>query len=254
MKTSKLAAYLLALLILSPLVEYQAHAQQSSMVQRAQEVHEEGIRLFREGWYREAAAAFARAEQLAPNPLNQYNQARCYQELGELETALRLIDQYLANSELTVEDRASAGQLRNQILAASRAAARPPSETQPAEPEPERFGREHRRQAGPWALLATGLGLLVLGGILDIVAFTQSDPDATARFESLNEYVMWRTRVRNIAIGGDVLVSVGAAAAVGGLIWLIVTRRRRSTFGTSRHPVSSTSTAEGMRLTMGFGL
>jgi hypothetical protein len=250
MKIPKMACCILTFMILSTLAEAPAQAERSGAVRRAQQVHEEGVRLFQEGRYREAVSAFEHAERLAPNPLNQYNQARCYQELGEHATALSSIDQYLATPELTAEDRVGAEQLRDELVEALRPAAPPPVEFS----YPQPVVREGSSLAGPWALFGTGLGLLVVGGVLDIVAFVRSDPDATVQFGTYGEYVDWRTRARNIAIGGDVLVSVGAAVAVAGLIWLIVARSRRSTDRASGHPMSFAAIRARMTLHMGFGL
>ena len=230
MKSLKRVCCFLSLPILALCIATPARAQETDVVQRAQELHDEGVRLFQEGQYRNAASSFAAAEELSSNPLNLYNQARCYQELGEYETALEWIDRYRSTPGLTAEDLAGANRLRQEIVATQRASNPPPEEPPQPQPQPQppvESSPIAESIAAPWAVLGSGLGLLVVGGVLDIVALTRSDP-AVEQFGSYTEYEDWRTSSRNIAIAGDVLVGVGAAMAVGGLIWLLVARSRRT--------------------------
>lgn len=80
---------------------------------------------------------------------------------------------------------------------------------------------------GPWVLLGAGLALALTGGVLDIVAYVGAGREADDSFGDQAEYDEWYDGVVNTAIAGDVLVGVGGAAAVAGLIWLLVTRSRR---------------------------
>jgi hypothetical protein len=100
----------------------------------------------------------------------------------------------------------------------------PVPERQPATSPPSHEGG---RLAGPWALLGSGLGMLLVGGILDVVAYVRSDPSTFDQLGSYAEYDDWATSSTNLAIAGDVLVFLGAAVAVGGLVWLLVARSRR---------------------------
>jgi hypothetical protein len=140
------------------------------------------------------------------------NLARCHQQLGDRQRALGYIDRYLAEPDLPPESRTRAEGIRQELLAAASG------------------GGGGGNLAGLWAVLGTGLALLVTGGVLDIVAYSRSstghgDDDP---FSTQDEYEDWRDGATNIAIAGDVLVAVGAAAAVAGLIWLLVARRSRS--------------------------
>jgi len=74
-------------------------------------------------------------------------------------------------------------------------------------------------------LLGTGLALAVTGGVLDIVAYTRAEEPQG--FDDFDEYQEWYDSVGDMALAGDVLVGVGAATFVGGLIWLLVNRRSR---------------------------
>ncbi len=76
-------------------------------------------------------------------------------------------------------------------------------------------------------VLGVGLALGLTGGVLDIVAYSSSL--RTERFSTNAEMDDWASSVQATALAGDVLVGVGAAVAVGGLIWLLLARRNRDT-------------------------
>ena len=87
--------------------------------------------------------------------------------------------------------------------------------------------------AGAWVLLGTGLALALTGGVLDIAAYVQAE-DAQG-FDDFGEYQDWYEFVGAAALAGDVLLGIGAATLVGGLIWLLVDRRsRRNGSGSAR--------------------
>lgn len=194
-----------------------ALAQQTDTVRQAQALHEQGAQLYQQGRYREAAQAFEQSERLLRNPLNHWNLMRSYEELHEYRSALRWADQYLANPDLSASDRAEAEQHRQQIQAAQGSG--------PSTPDSSPGGSS---LVGPWAVLGSGLALLLTGGVLDVVAYTRSGSDHSSEnlFASFTEYDDWRSGVRNLALAGDVLVGVGAATAVAGLVWLLLARRR----------------------------
>lgn len=197
-------------LILASLWSVPAQAEQGdAATQEASAHHERGIQLFQAGRYQEAAREFERAEELAHSRANLINLTRCYQEVGDTRRARRYLDRYLSEPNLPAESRARAEQIRQELQAS---------------------GGGGGSTAGPWALLGSGLALLLTGGIFDIVAYVRADTehDASNTFPSYDAYRDWRSGMRNMAIAGDVLVAVGAAAAIGGLIWLLVARRSSS--------------------------
>jgi hypothetical protein len=113
-----------------------ALAQDAVALQQAQTLRDLGARLFQEQRFREASLAYEEAERLEPHPLNHWNRARCYQELGEFQAALGALDQYEASPDLSTSDRAEAQQLRQRILAARAAASPPPPPPPPTPPPP----------------------------------------------------------------------------------------------------------------------
>ena len=188
----------------------QARAQaETPEMQQAAAHHNRGIELFRAGSHREAAAEFERAESIFHSRANLINLARCYQELGENRRALGYIDRYLQEPDLPPASRTRAEGIRTELQAA---------------------GDGGSGLGGPWAILGSGLALLVTGVILDIAVLSRSNTerDANDPFETYEDYDDWRQGSINLGIAGDVLVGVGAAAAVGGLIWLLVARRNNS--------------------------
>ena len=207
-----------AVLLILSLLPATALAQEA-VVPQAAELHERGIQLFQQGNYRDAIQAFEQAEQLAHSRTNIMNLARCHQELGEHEQALRYLDRYLQEPNLPQDARTRAEQMRQQLQQSGGGSL-----------------------TGPWALLGSGLGLLVVGGVLDIVAYVRSDPGIYNQLESVSEYDDWHDGTTNLAIAGDVLVGVGAAVAVAGLVWLLVARSRR---GSERASVPSLAVVVG---------
>ena len=73
-------------------------------------------------------------------------------------------------------------------------------------------------------LLGTGLAAALAGGGLYIAAFASWN--RTDSFNTMAELDDWESRYQTMALAGDILVGVGAAAAVGWLVWLLVSMRR----------------------------
>lgn len=234
-----------------------AAAQTPEELRRAAAVHAEGVRLFQAGDHAAAAAAFEQAEQLAPNPVNLYNRARCAQELGDTDAAISWLDRYLASPSLLADDRAEA-EARRAAIEASRNAAAPLLSPPPDEPvedgltpgpaadvatpqseQPVPLRPRTRRLAGPWAVLGVGLGTLAVGSGLYVAAFVTSAPPEQG-FDDVGDYDRWHDNAAYpLAVAGDVVTALGAATAVAGLIWLLVARSRRA------QPAPATAGAAG---------
>jgi tetratricopeptide (TPR) repeat protein len=228
-------------------------AEQMDTAHEAQVLHEQGVNAFQQERYLDAIQAFEAAERMSHNPNNLWNIMSCFERLGNLDAALVSLERYLSSPDLAPQDRETAAQRRVELEAARRAAeaqpadapapapepepVEPPEPAQPepepppaAEPEPpiEQPVAEGPSLAGPWAVLGTGLALALTGVILDVAAYVRADPEGQDTFTSLDEVDDWRTGAYNIALAGDVLVGVGAATAVAGLIWLLVARNRHA--------------------------
>ena len=70
-------------------------ADEAEDAQRAKDQVREGIRLYDEGHFEEALAAFREARALRPWPSHLYSIARCLMDLGRLPEALAVWDEYL---------------------------------------------------------------------------------------------------------------------------------------------------------------
>jgi tetratricopeptide (TPR) repeat protein len=81
-----------ALLALSLLLATPSHAQDAT----PEALFSEGVELFNAEQYREAVERFRQVFEIDPNPFMLFNIARCYHELGELETAAKYYDRSLA--------------------------------------------------------------------------------------------------------------------------------------------------------------
>jgi len=103
-------------------------------------------------------------------------------------------------------------------------------EERPSDERPRGVG------AGPWIVLGAGLAVALAGSVLEIVAFSEAEPPE--QFDSMSELNAWQGRVADLSTSGYVLIGVGSATLVAGLIWALV-RRSRSRAGSDssrRHP------------------
>lgn len=257
-----LAALLVsAVLGLTPWSAARAEQSEASPIEEAARHHQQGVDLFGRGEYEAAIEAFEHAQELSPSRANIWNITRCHEQLQQYEEALERLEQYLAEEALPQERRAAAMAYQAE-LNALRDTARPQetetavpveqAEDQPAEPEPaepEEVEPEEveappvasaaaeepppppppppprRSLVAPWATLGSGLALMVTAAVLDIVAFSSASRDPSEAFASVREYRDWQEGYENTALAGDILMGLGAAAAVGGLVWLLLWRR-----------------------------
>ncbi len=149
--------YPMALSLLAICASPVAFAESSNeLVNDASRHHEHGLELFQAENYEGAAMEFQRAQALSPTPANLINLARCYERLGQLEEAIRLINLYLNESSLSSERRERAYQLRRNLTDRLREIPQEPRE------------RRSFRRIAPWILMGSGAVLSVIGMVLDI--------------------------------------------------------------------------------------
>lgn len=187
--------------------------------------------------YAEAAADFRLAYEIRAEPDLMYNIARSYERALMRQEAIAAYDEFVALPGTTSEMRSRALEARNNLRAevAALRAGEPEPEPQPEpdpEPEPEPDVEAERvtepveppptsllRRAG-WALLGGGAGVIVAGAIFGGLAIRANNEfgDTTVR----SEQEELQDEVQRNALAADILVGVGAAAAVAGvlLVWL----------------------------------
>lgn len=116
--------------LVAPPIPGVAGASDAAAKEKARRWYEEGVALFREGRYAEAAERFQLAYNVDPAPNLLYNLARAHEEAGDRETAALFFQSYLDRYP-EADDRAEV----EQRIASLRAATPPAAEAKPA-PEP----------------------------------------------------------------------------------------------------------------------
>ncbi|MBX3275868.1 MAG: tetratricopeptide repeat protein [Sandaracinaceae bacterium] len=189
---------------------------------------------YRRGRFLDAATEFEAAYALSPRAELLYNIYIAYRDGGDLDSAARSLRRLLESDPLPrTLDREHLGarlealedQIRERRELEERAAAQPvpdePVEPEPAPPPPA-------PSAGPWgpgfAILAAGAGVAAIGAILGGVALSLYD-DVTARCEGTvcpADTEGDRATGQALTIATDVMLPVGLAAAVAGLVLAFV--------------------------------
>src|ERR1700722_12215688 len=77
-------------------------------LERARALDQQGVRAFREGRYNDAVRYFSEAFKLGGPSSELWNIARSYVKLDQPEAATHELERYLAQSDLSAEDRAGA--------------------------------------------------------------------------------------------------------------------------------------------------
>jgi hypothetical protein len=129
------------------------------------------------------------------------------------------------SADATVSLRAGAHQVVTLALASQQPPAVEPEQApRPSSEEPTTPVERQRWTGGPWVVFGVGAGIALTGVALWAAAYAGSQRED--RFDSVEDYDHWQYRVYDLAFAGDILVGVGAAAAVAGLIWLTIDRIR----------------------------
>jgi serine/threonine protein kinase len=237
-----LSAALALALALSPLTAATPAFAQSDTDARARELFENGARLYDEGLYNEAIAAWRAAYQLSPDKaLLLYNMANAYERLGRYQEALDNLNRYRAvapsEERETLERRMRAIERRIEELK-ERASSAP-------EGDPLLDASQSRMTvstsststagtgAGPHpagiALIAGGGVGLAVGGVLGGLALQQR---ASARALCIDvasggtlcpsEAKAHIDQDRSLSLGGDIAMIAGGVALGAGVIILVV--------------------------------
>jgi len=74
----------------------------------ARELDQQGVKAFAEGRYGDAVVLFRASRALGGPPSETWNVARCLERIDDAEGASRVIDEYLAASDLSPQDRTEA--------------------------------------------------------------------------------------------------------------------------------------------------
>jgi tetratricopeptide (TPR) repeat protein len=193
---------------------------------------------FEEGRFDAALKYFEASYELSGKPALLYNIGQCHDRLRQDEAAIASFERYLneepeSDHRSAVEARLRA--LRNAVAARSQAArATLPSPTvqqDAAAPHnaPHHPSRSNTGRIGSISLLSAGLGLSLTGAVLMALGQGHANDVEHARvgvsYRSLKDD---RDVAERQWMAGEFLVSIGCAAGVSGLVWLLVDVARAS--------------------------
>jgi len=196
---------------------------------------------YSEGRYESARDYFQRAFDMSGRALLLFNIGSAAEHLRHDEEALRAFERYLAETPEDAPNRVAVA-ARIEILrrtigttaeateaTETEATETEPTETEATETEPTEteatVGPSHADDgpgAGPWVLVGVGAAVAIAGAVLVGVGFANADtvanaPDGVSWTELSGAY-----ESAPILEGvGFALIGVGAAAAVGGVIWAV---------------------------------
>lgn len=209
--------------------------------ERAAELLEEAVGLFKEEKFAEAARAFRKAFAIEPSPKYLYAWAQAERESGNCEAAIDLYQQF-------IEGGASGGGLKAAEENIERCEAKIEADAQAAEEarardEAERQALERAAAAAqkpvdepvepprPWyqdpaaaTLVGIGAAGLIAGGVLMGLA----GGEAGTQPETVEAFRASLNREQNFWIGGATVMSVGGVLVVaGGVRWAVLAKKQK---------------------------
>lgn len=235
---------------------------------RLRELYARGQAAFDAGSYKSAIEAFEAAYLISEDPTLLFNIALCYDRLENYDAALQYLDRYAAQAPQSeqgdIERRRSSLEIRRER--ALREEAEPPSPAEPVDPAPPETSVDpvdtgsdrppadaaNQRLMSPaaWTLTAVAAAGFGAGIGLGVASLTRGD---RAECEELGGET-YCTRVgaddarasRNLAIGADVAIGVGAVATIA-VIAIVATRaaKRRKASNMAWAPSLSPNFAGG---------
>lgn len=228
--------------------ENTATAQPSELTNEARALYDLGAVAFRDGRFDAALSRFQESYALSNRPTLLYNIATAHDRLNQYQEAIDQYEAYL----VAMPDAGNANYTRSRIaLLRSQLPDAPPPEDEPdeASTEPETDGatpdesveepeqgppdlavdanNAPRSNAGPIAFVAGGGAVLIAGVALALAANAQySDLEDTCMEGACAPGTQGDIdRLRRLGVSADVLMALGGAAAVGGLVWYFAGRR-----------------------------
>lgn len=192
-----------------------------------------GIEAFEAGNFRIALEAFERLFALRGNPDLLFNIYRCHRAMGDPAQAAVALRRYL----LARPDRVDRAELEGELTrldAQARALALPtpppaptpaPAPTPPPAPRPVAPTPTPAREVGPgpWITLGLGAALAGTGVALMVLAGSAQSDAANATSERARQSSLDGASSQHTA--GVVMLGVGGAAALGGVLWRVLAPR-----------------------------
>ena len=205
-----------------------------SPARQVEALSQEGARLYREGDYARALERFREALAIQEVGNLHFNIGLCLERLGSRGEAIRHYRIFVAAADVDEGARERA-ESRLAELGRERPVVAPPPETPPVTRTPPTVDPpvsgtgtsvagsdtpRRRSRALEWSLIGAGSGLVAVGGALYGVAWAaKGDYEDRSAFSSKRDL---RNRAEASALAGDILVGVGAASLVAGVVLLLV--------------------------------
>jgi len=219
--------------LISPPAHAQGQEGSSDSDARARELYENGARLYDEGLYEDAIAAWKAAHDLSERPLLLYNIANAYERIGQYQEALDHLNRYRAlapsseretlerrmrNIERRLEEEQAAGGGTTDNGAASLTVVSTTTSSAPAGPHP----------AGVGLIVGGGVGL-ALGGVFGGLALDERAQARALCVEVTGQDPLCPSDAkthadadRRYSLGGDIALAAGGVALGAGVIILII--------------------------------
>lgn len=190
----------------------EAHSETAEgLALQVEELSAQGFTRFRNGDYRGAIVLFEEAYNIEPVPNLLYNIARCYEELGELETAVDYFQRYTRLPGVEDSDRQAA---EDRISNLERKLADRQNETAQEIVDSSTLEVDESPSQLP-AFAAMGGGIVLIGaGVAMGLAASSSAGQISDDSLGYNDRLAARDRARTQGIVADVFY-VGGAAALG---------------------------------------
>jgi tetratricopeptide (TPR) repeat protein len=210
-----------------------------------------GRSAFAEGRYQAALDYFEKSYQLSGKPRLLYNIGQCHDRLRNDTKAIEALERYLEEApeaenrrqvEARLEHLRAAVQAREARQGQQQAASKPDrvEAQQLTPPQQKRSVDDNRAEAEPgldgldsesfpvWPsiTIAAGASVAIAGVVLMLLASSEgSDVEQAPIGASYPELQDKRDSAQQMWVAGQVLIGVGAAAAAGGVVWLILEER-----------------------------
>jgi tetratricopeptide (TPR) repeat protein len=176
---------------------------------------------YQAGRFQAAIDLLLEAQRIAPDAVLDYNLARAYEGLGNLEASLASYKAYLVADPQSKDRGAVEARIKTIEAQIAERAKKEADEKKPPPPQGEPSREPDRPSALPWLLAGAGALTLGAGGVLgglSLARSSEADDPATSGVDA----VALSEEASDFALQANVLFGVGGAIALAGAIWGIV--------------------------------
>lgn len=189
---------------------------------RAGKLFDQAEEEYQVGHFQKAIDLLLEAQRLAPDPVLDYNLARAYEGIGQLDAALASYRAYVTSAPSSKDRGAVEVRIKTleELAAKKQEATTPATPVLPAKPAP---ATEPAATASPVPWVIAGIGALGLGaggvlGGLSLGRSDEADDPATSGVDS----VALHDEAVSFATGANITFGVAGAFLAAGVVWGIV--------------------------------